>query len=84
MLRGNKHEVAAIGLDASGALACRGDSIIWSELSDIALGRRWLGKSRGEPNGPRTLSLLLGADMGEPRCDVSSSISSNDFFSHPF
>jgi hypothetical protein len=80
----NKHVgVVPKDLDVSGALACPGDSIIWSELTDIALGRR-LRISRGEPNGTRMFSLLLGAEMGDPRCDVSSSMSSNDFFSHPF
>jgi hypothetical protein len=74
----------AIDLDVSGALACRGDSIIWSEFTDITLGRRWLVKSRGEPNGTRMFSVLPGAEMGEPRCDDSSSMSSKDFFSHPF
>lgn len=56
--------------------------IIRSELSDTPLGLRRRSKAKGESKARR--SLRPGAELGEPRCECTSSSSSSDCFSQPF
>jgi hypothetical protein len=70
-----------VGVVCDCSISDAGDIMIWSDISETPLGLRRRSAAEGDS---KTSRGPPGAELGEPRCECTSSSSSSDCFSHPF